>query len=480
MLNMGISLGIIGLQLFVLGRILTPADHGLFGIVLAIQAIIQPIVEFGLGPAYIQKPKIEHYTTDVFFIINIACGLLNTIIIAILAPILSWVYEEPLLLGMLLLFAISPMLGSIGWQAKAMLMRDKRFFSLMLSTSVSGVIGVSVTIWMAFQGYSVWALCTGPVVTASISSVILLMLVRHRYRIPKAQHFVSTMGCLRFGALITTTRIINSLQNSVDKLLVGKFYSESLLGGYARSSQLAQMPDRQIRNPIGTVAMSYLCRLSQDYQQRARAYKVLLITTVIFPSVFSVTLMFMGDYLIVFVMGEQWVFAGPYIRILSICGTAMIIRGGLMTIHYCENHMKQWTMFSGLGVALGIGLPLIAAINGAPIKTFAWIISLSVLSYWLIILIKVVLRYMSVEILRELAYTAGLSTATIFLAGYGTRRLVETSLNMQPLFVKLLTVSLGTLCMVIFTQFAFNRKEVRLVFEYSKKGKNSNCSGKKE
>ena len=90
------------LGLAILGRMLTPDDFGLFGIILAAQAIFRPIIELGLGPAYIQKPTLEEYTANVFFVLNVACGALNTAILMCLAPCFSWLYSSPRLLPLML------------------------------------------------------------------------------------------------------------------------------------------------------------------------------------------------------------------------------------------------------------------------------------------------------------------------------------------------------------------------------------------
>ncbi len=464
-----VTFGILAAGLIVLGRLLSPVEHGTFALILAAQAVFRPIVELGLGPAYLQTGELEDYTADVFFVLNIACGLLNTIVLACLAPIWSWLYETPILLGLMLLFAASPILGSFGWQAKAMLMRRKRFVSVMVGSCVPAVAGVSVSIWMAYRGYSVWALCTAPVVSGAVSSLMLLSMVRHRYRLPNFAQIHATMDSIRFSFMLTVTRIVNGLQTSLDKLVVGKFYGGQTVGGYTRALQLASMPDDQIRNPLSITSMSYLCRLDKDSAVRNRAYKAFLMVAMIGPAVLSLMLMFMGDYLIVLVMGKQWVFAGPYVRIFGIYSTGLIIRGSLSTIHYCENRMKQWIVLSGLGVAVGLGPALICAIMGLPTETFAWVISLSVLGYWVAVLTVVTLRMFSAELLGELARTAGLAVAVALAAGYGSRMLVEQSSYTQALFVKVAVVSAITLAAVIVVQLALNRSQIKMVWRYATK-----------
>jgi PST family polysaccharide transporter len=470
-IDRGVVLVALIVRLSILGRLLTPADFGVFSIILATQALFRPIIELGLGPAYVQRPTLEPYTGNVFFYVNTACGVLNSIVLISLAPLLSWYYEKPVLLGLMLFYSTSALIGSLGWQPRAHLMREKRFLSVMFANVLSQIAGVLVSIVMAYKGFAVWALCTGPVVSSVAASATLFMLGGQRYRIPSLRQIISTMDSIRFGIMVTLTRMINDLQISLDKLIIGKVFGDAALGGYAKSSQLAAMPETQLRNSLSTAALSYLCRLGPDPERKARVYKAFLLTLMLAPGALSLMLLFMGDYLIVFVMGPQWEFAGVYIRILGLLGTGLIIRGGLETIHYCENRMKSWARISLLGIAVGLLPPLICAISGLPVLIFAGVISGCVLVYWVAALVIVIVRLLSVRDLWQVFRGIGLIVIPVIAAGAGIRAIVEASTHTESLFSRLFVVSAGGIAAMLITQLMLNRKDLKLVWGYAKSGK---------
>ena len=59
------------ISLAILGRLLTPAEFGIFGLVITVQAFFKPIIDLGLLPAFIKLPSVTEATSNVFFTINI-------------------------------------------------------------------------------------------------------------------------------------------------------------------------------------------------------------------------------------------------------------------------------------------------------------------------------------------------------------------------------------------------------------------------
>ena len=70
------------LTLAILGRILSPEEFGIFGLVIAVQAFILPVLDMGLLPAFIKLESAERDASNAFFTIN-----LYPLIVFLLEPI---------------------------------------------------------------------------------------------------------------------------------------------------------------------------------------------------------------------------------------------------------------------------------------------------------------------------------------------------------------------------------------------------------
>src|SRR5580704_5701076 len=66
----------------VLARVLSAADYGLFGMVVAVTALIQSFTDLGLSWATIQRKEITRAQIDSLFIINAVFGLVLWIVSA--------------------------------------------------------------------------------------------------------------------------------------------------------------------------------------------------------------------------------------------------------------------------------------------------------------------------------------------------------------------------------------------------------------
>ena len=86
----------------VLARLLTPTDFGLVAMVTAVTAIAAGFADLGLTEATIQRKEISHNQVSTLFWINVAIGLLLTLLTSAMAPVLAKFYREPRLVGITL------------------------------------------------------------------------------------------------------------------------------------------------------------------------------------------------------------------------------------------------------------------------------------------------------------------------------------------------------------------------------------------
>ena len=127
-------------SLAILGRLLTPEDFGIFGIVIAINAIVMPVLDLGLQPVYVKLKHATEEISNVFFTTNLIVGLILALILTALAPIISKFYDLEILGILLLLLSVSIVFSSLSSQPRAVLAREKKFDQLgscQISVSVS-------------------------------------------------------------------------------------------------------------------------------------------------------------------------------------------------------------------------------------------------------------------------------------------------------------------------------------------------------
>ena len=110
-----------------LARLLTPADYGLFAIVTGVTGIIEVFKDGGLSMATIQRDRISGEQQTTLFWLNVALGGGLMLLTLGLTPLITHLYYEPRLAGIMASLAATFLIGGIGVQHQALLRRQLRF-----------------------------------------------------------------------------------------------------------------------------------------------------------------------------------------------------------------------------------------------------------------------------------------------------------------------------------------------------------------
>ncbi len=367
--------------LAILARLLEPKDFGIFAIVLAVQSLLQPLIDMGLTQAYIKSNNPSEDLKRSFFTLNLAFGIFNIIVLFVLAPIISIVYENDLLFYLIIVFSISIIFTSISRQGYAQLTRDKRFDKLMNISLLSNIITFGVSVYFAYEGYGVWVFIIKAITLNIVNAIMIYYFTKSSYKITSWKTIKKFTSELKFGFEIFINRILNGVFNASDKFIFGKFFSIELLGHYSNSQQIARMADTHLRMPITGAIYSYLERYSSKDKKTfydAFANIVFLIT-----STFSGLLLLEGDILLIYFLGDKWIFASEYMQIMGLFAMAMVMKGILTIISMSENSMKYQNKidFASLGLLIFIFLSIYYfKLN---IIYFVYIFSIIFFFYWL-------------------------------------------------------------------------------------------------
>lgn len=299
----------------ILGRLLTPNDYGLIGMVIPIIGFVELFKDLGLSTATIQRDKINHQQVSTLFWINLIVSCSISLVFAALAPLIAWFYKEPRLLGIVLVLSSIFVVSGSSIQHQALLKRKMQFGSIAKIEIISVLLGVLTAIVAAYFGLGYWALVIMPLTKIFVVAIGTWNVCTWRPGLPSRDSQVNSM--LAFGGNLTGFNCINYFSRSLDNILIGQYWGAEELGFYSKAYQLVLLPIQQINLPINNVALPLLSRLQTEPQKYARYYykSVLLIVFLGMPMVaftFAVT-----DKLILFVLGEQWLDIVTMFRFLA-------------------------------------------------------------------------------------------------------------------------------------------------------------------
>ena len=315
LVNQGLKLVLTTGTTMILARLLTPADFGLQGMVLVMAGVVGLFSDIGLSTTTIQRDVITHEQTSTLFWLNVLLGTFLAILVALLAPALVRFYHEPRLFWMTIWSACTFLVGGLGVQHSALLMREMRFVTLAKIQIASLLVSSFVAIGMAANGCGYQALVGSMVAAPTITVIGMWLVVPWMPGRPHLGH--GLRSALHFGGTLTLNNLVVYLGYNLEKVLLGRFWGPAALGLYGRAYSLVNLPTTQLHNSIYTVAFPAFSRIQADPHRLRNAFLKVYTTVVSLSIPVTICCCLFAAEMIRIVLGAKWDGAVPIFRFLG-------------------------------------------------------------------------------------------------------------------------------------------------------------------
>ena len=299
----------------ILARLLTPKDYGVVAMVSVITAFVGVFRDGGLSIATVQRAEISDAQLSTLFWINAALGGASAMLLAILSPLVGWLYDDQALVLMVVALAVPFLLGGFTVQLQALLQRQMRFKAIAFIEITTLIVSAAIGILAAAAGWGSWALVTMAIAVAVVNAGQVFLFCRWRPSRPVRGAGVRSM--LKFGGELTASRLFDSLACSTDALLLGKMYGPDVLGLYSRAQTLMLQPLAQLMPPLVTVALPVMSRLAETPATLRRVFLDLLQLTAFASSFIAVVIVVGSDWIVGVFLGPRWKEASDILRLLA-------------------------------------------------------------------------------------------------------------------------------------------------------------------
>lgn len=299
-----------------LARLLMPEDYSLVGIVAIFFTFCNVFISGGLNNALIQKKDADvlDYSTGLFLNIGVASVLYLIIFLA--APWIARLYDKQILISLFrimgLTFFVNAVKSVLSAYISSNLQFRKFFFSTIIGTAVSAVVGIT----MALKGYGVWALVAQEMTNSFLDTVILLITTRMKIIL---RFSVERMARLfRYGWKILASSLISVIYDQINPLIVGLRFSAVDLAYYTKGNSFPSLINATISDSLAAVLFPVMAKV-QDSREEVllitRKY-VQLASFVIFPVMIGFAAV--AESFVEVLLTRKWIAAVPYIRIFCI------------------------------------------------------------------------------------------------------------------------------------------------------------------
>ena len=302
----------------ILARMLTPYDYGCIGMLAIFMTLAEAFIDGGFGSALIQKkqPTQEDYSTIFYW--NLGMAALMYAVLFVSAPAISRFYKIPLLCNVLRVQGLVLFIYAFNIVQRNQLRKKLNFKVLSIVTITTSIIALSITIFMAYKGFGVWALVAQNLITAAIPAIVFWFYIK--WRPIRVFSWKSFKDLFSFGFYMFLTHLLNNFSIKIQGLLIGKIYSPITMGYYSKAHNTESLASESVSSIMTQVTYPLYAEVQNNLQQLANMIRRLTMTIayVTFPLLFILLLLAKPIFILLY--SERWLASIPYFQVLCIGG----------------------------------------------------------------------------------------------------------------------------------------------------------------
>jgi O-antigen/teichoic acid export membrane protein len=400
----------------VLARKLDQSDYGLIGMLTIFTLIANSLQDSGFVTALTNKRDATHHDYNSVFWFNIGVSLLLYLLLFFCAPLISYIYDEPILTNLSRYFFISFFIASFSIVPRAILFRQMKQRELAIMAVVSLLVSGTVGIVMAYNGMAFWGLATQTITFNLMVSILSWILSGWRPTFPLSEWRKSPSawaGPIRemfgFSSKMLITSIFNQVNNHIFSVVLGILYTKHEVGTYTQANKWNTMGASTITGMVQGVAQPAFVEVGDDLERLRRVFSKMLRFTcfISFPVMFGLSLV--APEFIVTLIKEKWLPSAHLMQILCIGGAFLPIA----TLYYNliisrgKSDVYMWNVIAQGCAILGAILMISALGGNLDFSLFTLHISLQKITLMVIAYVAIVILWTGIWhrfLYREIRY----------------------------------------------------------------------------
>ena len=301
-----------------LGRLITPAEYGIVGVLSIFTLIAGNLQSSGFTQVLVnlKAPRNEDYTAVFWF--NTLTSFVLYALLFLSAPLIARFFHQPCLVEVSRFVFLSFVISSFGIAHNAYMTKNMMNRELAIIGAIALLCSGGVATFLAFYGFSYWSLAWQQII------YITVLNIGRYYYTPWRPSWHFTFEPVRkmfgFSVKILITNIINTLSNNILTLLFGRLYPIKAVGDYSQAYKWNTMASAFVANAVGQVAQPVLASVKEEQGRSVRVFRKMLRFTAFlsFPAMFGLAII--SNEFILLTIGKRWIDAVPLLQMLCIGG----------------------------------------------------------------------------------------------------------------------------------------------------------------
>lgn len=289
-------------SVFILARLLTPADFGIMASLLVVIQIASVATDIGTEQYYIQKSSVSSEDLNICWSLNLSIKCALTVLLIFLASPITSALDISTLLTPLIFLSFLPLINGLANGYIMHLKRTLEFHRFATFSAAGQVIGGITSIAVALIFHNYWALILGMIINAVVQTLLSYMLITHRAKFEIA----NLNEPLKFGKWLLLKNTISHVRAKFDIWFATVFFNSSGIGAYSTMKDIAMLPARELVGPLFQVFYAFMSEEKQKKNQNERVYTTFFILfSLCMP--LAIGLHLIASELVLILLGQQWV-----------------------------------------------------------------------------------------------------------------------------------------------------------------------------
>jgi O-antigen/teichoic acid export membrane protein len=272
--------------------------------------------DMGISNVIIHKQDISSVQLSSLYRLNIASGTILFVIISLLSPLIASFYNQPQLILLLILVALTFIISSFGNQFKILFQKELNFNLIAKIEIFVAINAFVVALLFASNNYGVFSLVYARLTSTTLTSILFVYFGIQKHKPMLIYKYSEIKSFFSFGLFQVGEHILNYFSSQFDVILIGKLLGTDTLGIYSVAKNLAMRP-MQVINPIITrVTFPLMAKVQDDNKELKNIYLKSLnyLSAVNFPIYMLIALL--AEPIISIIFGNKWHSASDILQIL--------------------------------------------------------------------------------------------------------------------------------------------------------------------
>lgn len=305
-------------KLFVLARILSPSDFGLFSLVAITLGIMESVTETGVNITLLQAKQSLRYYLDSAWVISIIRGLLIGLIMLLVGLGLEKYFSQPELIGLISIAAIVPVVKGfinpmiVSYQKNLQFFQDSAYRFALVSVEAISVVGFALAL------HSVYAFVLGILCAAVFEVLLSQVLFADRPRF----HYAPSRGytILSNAWWLSPASFLHYVADNCDDFIIGKMAGTYNLGIYHNGYALSHKLNYDLSKSVFHASVPVYTKIIDSPERLKRAFWKSSSVALLLIVLLSSPVLIFPDLVVNILLGAEWHDVVPIVRPLVFAG----------------------------------------------------------------------------------------------------------------------------------------------------------------